>query len=74
MAEHFLLRAVVNHLIMEKEPDLSSHVGKLYNDSIGIIRKDQMLNRLPVSTYDNSRIKREAWKMLLNDEKMDQFG
>ena len=74
MAEHFLLRAVVNHLIMEKEPDLSSHVGKLYNDSIGIIRKDQMLNRLPVSTYDNSRIKREAWKMLLNDDKMDQFG
>ena len=74
MAEHFLLRAVVNHLIMEKEPDLSSRVGKLYNDSIGIIRKDQMLNRLPVSTYDNSRIKREAWKMLLNDDKMDQFG
>ena len=48
MAEHFLLRAVVNHLIMEKEPDLSSRVGKLYNDSIGIIRKDQMLNRAPI--------------------------
>ena len=71
MAEHFLLRAVVNHLIMEKE---TSRVGKLYNDSIGIICKGQMLNRLPVSAHDNSRIRREARKMLLNDDKMNQFG
>lgn len=74
VAEHFLLRAVINNLLIYKDPDLLSRVGKLYNDAVQVIRSDKVLAKIPVSSYDNSRIKKEARKILLKDDKLDQFA
>ena len=73
LAEHFLLRAIINYLIGEKDSNLSSHAGNFYNAAIEIIRKDAELDKLPISGYSNQRIKKEIRKILLNDDKLDQF-
>ena len=72
VAEYFLLRAIVNNLLLlKKYPSWSSHVGNLYNDGIHVIRHDKLLAKIPVSSYENSYIKKEARKMLLKDDKHD---
>jgi hypothetical protein len=74
VAEYFLLRTIVNNLLLKKDPSWSSHVGNLYNDAIHAIRHDKLLAKIPVESYENSRIKKEARKMLLKDDKLDQFA
>ena len=73
LAEHFLLRVIINYLIGEKDSNLSSYAGNLYNAAIEIIRKDAELDKLPISGFSNQHIKKEMRKILLNNDKLDQF-
>ena len=50
LAEHFLLRAVVNNLLLSKGLDLISHVGYDYNCAVQVIRSDKVLSKIPVSS------------------------